>query len=38
MDSSVVAVVGCDLLVEVEGTSGGEGVGMAGAGDILAFL
>ena len=38
MDSSIVAVVRCDLLVEMEGTSGGEGVGMAGGGNIFAFL
>ena len=38
MDSSIVAVVGCDLLMEVEGASGGEGVGMAGWGNIVAFF
>ena len=38
MDSSIVAIVRCDLLVEVEGASGGEGVGMAGGGNIVAFL
>lgn len=38
MNTSIVAVIGCDLLVEVEGASGGEGVGMAGGGNIVAFL
>lgn len=38
MNTAIVAVVGCDLLVEVEGASGGEGVGMAGGGNIVAFF
>ena len=38
MHTSIVAVVGCDLLMEVEGASGGEGVGMARVGNIVAFL
>ena len=29
MHTSIVPIVGCDLLVEVEGASGGKGVGMA---------
>ena len=29
MDTSIVAIVGSDLLMEVEGASGGKGVGMA---------
>ena len=38
MHTSIVAIVGRDLLMEVEGASGGEGVGMAGEGTIVAFL
>lgn len=38
MHTSIVAVVGCDLLMEVEGASGGKGVGMARVGNIVAFL
>ena len=38
MYASIVAVVGCDLLMEVEGASGGEGVDIAGGGNIVAFL
>ena len=29
MHTSIIAIVGCDLLVEVEGAGGGKGVGMA---------
>ena len=38
MHTSIVAIVGCDLLMEVEGAGGGEGVGMVGMGSIVAFL
>ena len=38
MHTPIVAVVGCYLLMEVEDASGGEGVGMSGAGNIVAFL
>ncbi len=38
MHASIVAIVRCDLLMEVEGVSGRKSIGMAGVGNIVALL